>query len=306
MAIHVATPLIQSPALSAASERAVWMKLEAVQPTGSFKIRGIGALCERHVAAGKTRFISSSGGNAGIAASYAGRLLSIPVLVVVPESTPETARALIREQGAEVIVHGSSWMEANAHAESLLQTKDALIHPFDDPALWDGHASMIDELVQTGVRPDAVVLSVGGGGLLAGVAEGLRRNDLAEVPIVAVETAGAASLARSVAAKERIVLESIDSVAKSLGAKQVCERAFDLARSRDVRCVTVGDRAAVSASRRFLDDHRLLVEPACGASLSVLYDNLDIVNPFKSVLVVVCGGAVVSVSELDRWLQSLP
>ncbi|MDE1918388.1 MAG: pyridoxal-phosphate dependent enzyme [Sphingomonadales bacterium] len=304
MTIHVPTPLVPSPVLSRIARASVWLKMEAVQPSGSFKLRGIGAVCERHVAEGKTRFISSSGGNAGIAAAYAGRELSIPVVVVVPDTTPASARTLIRDQGAEVIVHGASWMEANALAESLLTQDDAFLHPFDDPVLWDGHATMIDEVVQACVRPEVVVLSVGGGGLLAGVAEGLRRNGWADIPIIAVETAGAASLAAALSANSRITLETIDTVAKSLGAKQVCERAFELARTSDVRSIVVDDRAAVSASRRFLDDHRLLVEPACGAGLSVVYDRLGAIEEFGSILVIVCGGAVVSVDELDGFLAT--
>ncbi|NEU36424.1 pyridoxal-phosphate dependent enzyme, partial [bacterium LRH843] len=77
-----------------------------------------------------------------------------------------------------VIVHGTSWVEANALAQSKRTETDAFFHPFDDPLLWEGHASMIDEVVADGLRPDAVILSVGGGGLLAGVHHGLIRNGL--------------------------------------------------------------------------------------------------------------------------------
>jgi hypothetical protein len=86
------------------------------------------------------------------------------VTVVVPETASAHARSLIRQDGAEIIVHGASWQEANALAESMLGTHDAFLHPFDDPLVWQGHSSMIDEVVLSAVRPDAVVLSVGGGG----------------------------------------------------------------------------------------------------------------------------------------------
>ncbi len=93
MPLHLETPLIESDPLSLAAGRRVRLKLDNLQPPGSFKIRGIGAACEAHAQAGKRRFVSSSGGNAGIAVAYAGRRLSVPVVVVVPETTTERARA---------------------------------------------------------------------------------------------------------------------------------------------------------------------------------------------------------------------
>ena len=193
MSLSINTPLLESLPLSQLNHTRVWLKMEALQPSGSFKIRGVGHACETHYAHGARRFISSSGGNAGLAVAYAGRQLGVPVVVVVPETTSDRARQLLALEGAEVRVHGGSWAEANDLALSLLTDNDAFIHPFDDPLLWQGHATMIDEVVAAGVRPDAVVLSVGGGGLLAGVAEGLLRNGLADVPLFAVETAGMAS-----------------------------------------------------------------------------------------------------------------
>src|SRR5690349_15566703 len=145
-ALHVQTPLVESLPLSRAAGRRVWLKLEALQPPGSFKIRGVGAACQAYHARGARRFVSSSGGNAGLAVAYAGRRLSVPVCVVVPESATARARELLAAEGAEVIVHGASWQEANAHAQSLLGETDAFIHPFDDPLLWPGHATMIDEV----------------------------------------------------------------------------------------------------------------------------------------------------------------
>jgi L-serine/L-threonine ammonia-lyase len=122
------------------------------------------------------------------------RAPGLPATVVVPESTGERAKALIRREGAGLAVHGRSWMEANGHLQSLLQPGDAFIHPFDDPLVWDGHATMVDEVAAAGLKPDAVVLSVGGGGLLSGVIQGLRAQGWHEVPVVAVEAEGADSL----------------------------------------------------------------------------------------------------------------
>lgn len=301
MPLHVDTPLIESHPLSLSAGRRIWLKLDALQPPGSFKIRGIGRACEVHHARGTSRFITSSGGNAGLAVAYAGRRLGVPVLVVVPETTTDTAIALLKREDAEVIVHGASWQEANAFAQSQIGAAEAFVHPFDDPLTWDGHASMIEEIARAGLVPDAVVLSVGGGGLLCGVAEGMQRTGWAQVPIVAVETQGAASLRAALDARQPVTLDAITSVATSLGAKRVCDRAWQWTRERVVTSVVVTDEAALTACERFLADHRLLVEPACGASLALAYEGHEALAPFDTVLVIACGGATASIDQIRHW-----
>jgi L-serine/L-threonine ammonia-lyase len=300
--LSIETPLLESAALGC------WLKMEALQPSGSFKLRGIGHACARYAERGAHRFISSSGGNAGIAAAHAGRRLGLPVLVVVPETTSARARELIAREGAQIVVHGASFQEANAHALAMLGLDDAFIHPFDDPLLWEGHAGMIDEVASAGFVPDAVVLSVGGGGLLCGVVEGLRRHGWNEVPVIAVETQGADSYARSLAAGERIELPAITSIATSLGARRVSEQAFALAREHPIIPQVVSDRAAVEACLRFMDDHRVVVEPACGAALALAYapGALAALGDYKRVLVIVCGGVTATVEQLQRWGRELP
>jgi len=303
MPLHIETPLFRSSRLSQLAAKTVWLKLEALQPTGSFKLRGIGAACEEYQRRGKTRFICSSGGNAGLAAAHAGRLLGVPVTVVIPRSTSAHAKALLEREGATVVVHGAVWSEANQFAHDLVDDSAAFLHPFDDPLVWAGHATLIDEVVRAGAEFDAVITSVGGGGLLAGIAEGLERNRLGTVPIVAVETEGADCLAAAMSAGKNRPLRQITSVATSLGANMVCEHAFDISQVRDVRSLVVSDLEALDACEQFLLDHRLLVEPACGASLAALYSapRRDSLHGFKAPLVVVCGGATVTYEKIREW-----
>jgi L-serine/L-threonine ammonia-lyase len=293
--IHIETPLIESLPLSRVGARRVWLKLEALQPCGSFKARGVGHLCQTHKARGCTRFVSSSGGNAGLAVAYSGRKLGVPVTVVVPETTGARARRLIAAEGAQVIVHGQSWQEAHAHALSLLAADARYVHPFDDALIWEGHASLVDEL---SVKPDAIVLSVGGGGLLAGVAHGLARRGWNDVALIAAETLGSDSFAQSLAADSVIELPRISSIATSLGAKRVCTRAFEVSREFRTHAQVVSDLAALRACLQFADDHRLVVEPACGASLALLYGDSPVLAAFREIVLIVCGGAGVSHSEL--------
>lgn len=98
------------------------------------------------------------------------------MVVVVPVTTTERAKALIGLANAELLVRGASFSEANAFALGLVGANDAYLHPFDDPLLWNGHATLVDEMVCQGPKPGVVVLSVGGGGLFCGVVQGLRRN----------------------------------------------------------------------------------------------------------------------------------
>jgi L-serine/L-threonine ammonia-lyase len=140
--MHVCTPLVPSTALSGSTGIPVHLKLENTQPTASFKLRGIGRLCERAAAAGSRFFVSSSGGNAGWAAAYAARKLKSRVLVVVPESTDARMRALIAAEGAEVLVHGAAWAEADRRAREIVaETGATYVSPFDHPEIWTGHSS---------------------------------------------------------------------------------------------------------------------------------------------------------------------
>ena len=299
--LSIKTPLIQSLVLSQLNQCQVWLKMEALQPSASFKQRGISHACQKYFEQGAQRFISSSGGNAGLAVAYTGRQLGVPVTVVVPETTAQRARELIAQQGAEVIVHGASWTEANALAQSLLTQHDVFIHPFDHPLLWEGIIPMIDEVIAEGVTPDAVVLSVGGGSLLSGVAAGLKKHGLAHIPIYAVETQGTASLHASIVAKQHVELDQVSGIATTLAAKKVCQNAFEVSQELEVRSLVVSDQDTVDACLKFVDDHRILVEPACGATLSILYDQAIQFKPADQVLVIVCGGAGITLETLQAF-----
>src|SRR3972149_3667160 len=138
--IHVVTPLWGSRPLRAAMGAPVLLKMEALQPVGSFKARGMGAACQANVEAGARRLVCASGGNAGYAVAYAGRQLGTRVTIVVPRTTPPWVQDLIRREEAEVSVHGDSWDDAHAYALELARGEGAAyIHPFDDPRVWKGH-----------------------------------------------------------------------------------------------------------------------------------------------------------------------
>jgi L-serine/L-threonine ammonia-lyase len=222
--------------------------------------------------------------------------------IVVPQTTWPRAQDLIRGESAELIVYGESW--DNAHTFALERARDqhaAYIHPFDDPNVWRGHATMIAEIADAGIVPGAIVLSVGGGGLLCGVVEGLHTLGWREVPVIAVETTGAASFAAALRAGELVTLDRITSLATTLGARRVAPRALELARAHPIISHVVSDRAAVDACLRFADDHRVLVEPACGAALAAGYNRAAPLHKRAPVVFIVCGGAGVNRELLEQW-----
>jgi L-serine/L-threonine ammonia-lyase len=258
------------------------------------------------VADGARAVVCASGGNAGMAAALAAAACGVPATIVVPQSTSVPVREAIAARGADVVVHGASWDDAHAHAVALADSLGAVyVHPFDDPLLWDGHATLIDEVVREGVAFDAVVTSVGGGGLLAGIVEGLQRNGMAHVPVIAVETEGAASYAAALAAGEPVTLPAITSIATSLGARRVMPQAVALAHQHPIESVVVSDAQAVQACSRFADAMRVLVEPACGASLAALDARPDLFARFDAPLVEVCGGMGVTPARLAGWKREL-
>lgn len=302
--LHLETPLLESVILGKFLSGKVWLKMEALQPSGSFKTRGIGYACQEYVAQGAKKLFSSSGGNAGLAVAFAGRKLQVPTTVVVPESTGPRAIELIRGEGAEVIIQGKIWNEAHKYALKLAEKEEgAYLHPFDDPLLWKGHASMIDEIFQAGVKPDAVVLSVGGGGLLCGVLEGLHRNGGEKIPVIAMETQGADSFSQAMKAEKLVMLDSIQSIATSLGAKQVAQTALNWTQKHEVISQVVSDQVAVESCLQFIEDHRVVVEPACGASLSAIYQSLDVLQDKENIVVIVCGGVSANFANLQEWNQ---
>lgn len=301
---HIRTPLVPSRVLSERLGADVRVKLESAQPTGSFKIRGIGHFVERARDRGVQRIVASSGGNAGLAAAYACRIIGMPCVVVVPENADPLFRERIRKEGAEVLVHGPILDDARVRAlELAAEAGSVYLSPYDHPDLWDGHASLTREVLEEGFEPDTVVLAVGGGGLMAGVLLGFERAGLPAVRCAACETEGAASLRAALQAGRVVEIAEIKTIATTLGLKAVSAGALEIAARFDVRSVVVSDTQAVRAALAFADDHRTLVEPACGAALAPVYEAHPALADAKRVLVVACGGAGVSLLRMKQWAE---
>ncbi|KAL2350794.1 tryptophan synthase beta subunit-like PLP-dependent enzyme [Cryomyces antarcticus] len=325
----VETPLLESTALSRAAGCRVFLKLETLQPSGSFKSRGIGHYLQRALIRSTSRdtvhFYSSSGGNAGLACVYAARVLGRPATVVVPLSTSAFMIAKLRAAGAaEVLQFGESWSEADAYLREVVMREEArvgekveeavYVPPFDHSDIWEGNASLMEEVGLQLRRegggdepPDAVICSVGGGGLFNGVMQGLDRLGWSDTPVLAVETQGAESLGASLRHGKHVTLPGITSLAKSLGATRVCDRAYENGQRASVTSVVLSDAEAAMGCWRLADDERMLVEMACGVNVALCYDGrLEKVlgrrlTKESRVVVVLCGGSNVTVDMVVEW-----
>ncbi|KAG0239200.1 tryptophan synthase beta subunit-like PLP-dependent enzyme [Mortierella sp. GBAus27b] len=313
--LHNPTPLMYSTELSRKTQTNVWLKLENLQPSGSFKIRGLGHMCQKAFQehGSEAHFVSSSGGNAGLAAAYASRQLGCKSTIIVPQTCTEFMIKKLRAEGATVIMEGEAWDEADKYARSIV-AKDphgVYIPPFDHPDIWDGNSTMVPEIKTqlNGVVPDAIVCSVGGGGMISGIILGCRAAGWEKVPILAVETHGADSFHQAVLAGELVTLPKITSIASTLGAKTVSAKSLELSLERPVVPFTVSDSMAARACWQFLDDHRFAVEPSCGATLSVGYTPALLSNIFpdvnenSNVVFIVCGGSNINMDMLTEYRE---
>ncbi len=302
--LHIQTPTYLSRVLSTYTNQNIYLKMECYQPTGSFKIRGIGRLCEHFASQGIKHFVSSSGGNAGVAAAYAGRQLGIPVDVYLPSNANALYVKAITLQGATTHVAGDVWDDAHQHALQAAKADDtAYIPPFDHPLLWSGHATMISEVHATGIKPDAVVVAVGGGGLCCGVLQGMNEVGWSDVPVFTVETVGAASFAESIKQQRHITLDKIDTIATTLGAKRTCDALWTWHKRHRMLPLTVTDADAVDAIARFANDQRTLIEPASAVVMVPIYQRHPALAEFGTILVIICGGIGISLDLLNQWQQ---
>ncbi|KAL7575590.1 hypothetical protein ACA910_020160 [Epithemia clementina (nom. ined.)] len=350
------TPLIYSTTLSELCQKDVYLKLDCLQASGSFKDRGMAHLCwTLRQKQNCHKLICSSGGNAGLAVATVGRQLGMTVQVVVPTTTKAMVVQKLQSLGAEVTIHGEHWNAADALARQWVEQdpEASYISPYDNPLLWTGHSTLIDEIIQdlkelvpppksssddattkvTTPTIGTLILSVGGGGLLCGALEGLERHSsqgsddsrhqdstttttatTTKTLVLAAETMGASSFGQALEAGKLVRLSSIDSIATSLGALEVTPVALQRATQTDapyrVQSALCTDAEAVHACVQLAQDHRLLVEPACGAALAVAYSERlrqqYLLSPNNNVVqgpivIEVCGGSGVNIDLLTQW-----
>ena len=243
--------------------------LEFMQHTGTFKARGAQNFIRAHLADGtfpEAGVTIASGGNAGLACAWAAREAGVPATVFLPTTAPMVKVERLRSYGAEVVLVGDEYAEAAAACRSFVETSGALSsHAYDHPLIAAGAGTLMTEILEQVPDLDTVVVSVGGGGLFAGVATAAAHHG---VRTVAVEPENCRALGAALEAGEPVDV-TVDSVAAdSLGARRVTPLALDAAQSDLVTSVLVSDDAIIGARHHLWDDHRLAVEHAAATALA--------------------------------------
>lgn len=248
--------------------RPVWLKLEQLQVTGSFKARGA-TNAVLSLPEPPSAVIAASGGNHGLGVAHAAAVVGAMATVVVPDNVPDEKARRLTAAGASVVRHGSQYADAESHARMLAETMHApFLHAYGDGPVIAGQGTAAAEVLDdVGDRIDALVVAVGGGGLLAGTATAARGSG---IPVFGVEPVGIPTLHSALAAGEPVDVEVDSLTASALGARRTGE--LNLAIAQDAGAVVyLVDDADILAARDLLwDEARIAVEPAGAAGLAAL------------------------------------
>lgn len=292
------TPLNASATLSERLKTNAYVKLEMFQKTGSFKVRGafnkaLGLTPEER----ERGIVAVSGGNHAQAVGYVARALGLRSLVLMPESTPRNYVEATRGYGAEVKFAATAGAAFSEVAEFERQGW-VYIHPFDDPLVMAGQGTLGLEILEDVPQVTDVILSIGGGGFMAGVATAIKSLKPA-VRIWGVETEGADAMSKSLAAGKIVTLDAITSIARTLGAPAPSERTFAAAKQYLEQVTVVPDSEAASTLLFLLERLKVLTEPASSCVLAAADRLKDQFSPERHVVLVLCGGNY-SVQDLSQ------
>ncbi len=263
----------------------VALKLELLQHTGSFKPRGAFAtVLSQESPPG--RLVAASGGNHGLAVAHVGRRLGIPASIFVPRTAPEAKVARLRSYGADVHQVGQTYAAALEASRSEAQRPGSLsVHAYDAPGTIRGQATIGVEIAEQS-SPDTVLVAVGGGGLIGGVASWFRGT----VRVVGVEPRTCNALDAAMTHGGPTPVDPTGVAADSLGASRLGDLPWEAARQTGVRSVLVGDDDIRAARERLWRDLRLVAEPGGATALAALLSGAYTPAYRERVTVIVCGG----------------
>ncbi len=295
------TPLVPSATLGARLGARVSLKLECLQKTGSFKPRGafnkMLTLSPEERARG---VVAVSGGNHAQGVAYAARQLGVSAVICMPASTPANYLDATRGYGAEIVL-APDIASAFAEVEKLRSLGRALVHPFDDPEVAAGQGTVGLEILEDAPDATRVYVSIGGGGLLAGVATALKALKPG-VQVIGVETEGADAMARALAAGHPVPMPAITSIARTLGAPMVSDFTLEATRRLAREVVVVSDAEAVAALVFLLERAKVLTEPSASCCLAAAERQRGELRPEDHVVLLLCGGNV-ALADVCRWRQ---
>ena len=285
------TPLLTSRLLSERTGYDVRLKAELFQRTGSYKLRGpLNKLAHLSAEQKRRGVICSSAGNHAQGVALAAQLEGVRAVVVMAENATSSKVAATRAYGAEVILHGRIWDEANALAQRLAAEQGlTFIHPFDDLQLIAGQGTVGLEIAEDLPDVDAVIVPIGGGGLISGVALALKAVK-PTVRVIGVESSDGPAMQRSVEAGRVVTLDRVDCVIDGLRVQRVGELTFAIVRRHVDELVTLSDADIFEAVLWVMGRCKLVVEGAAAAPVGALLNGLVALPAGARVVCVLSGG----------------
>jgi threonine dehydratase len=285
------TPLLTSRVLSERTGFNVRLKAEMFQRAGSYKLRGplnkLALLSDDERARG---VVCSSAGNHAQGVALAAAIYGIRAVVVMAENATPSKVEATRAYGADVVLHGSIWDEANEKAQQLVEEEGlTYVHPFDDPDLIVGQGTLGLEIHDDMPEVNVVIVPIGGGGLISGVTLALKSRN-ADIRIVGVESSGAPAMKNSVTAGELVTLDHIDCAIDGLKVKRVGEHTFEIVRRYVDDIVTLPDQEIFDAMLWTMHYCKVVVEGAAAASVAALLHDLVPAPAGANVVCVLSGG----------------
>jgi threonine dehydratase len=286
------SPCAESAVLSKLTGAGIFLKLENLQLTGSFKERGA---CNKLAALGDEQrargIITASAGNHAQAVAYHASRLGIAATVVMPEGTPLIKAQSTRAFGAQVILHGTSYDDAAEHATALCQRDGSVyVHPFDDPLVIAGQGTIGLELLEQNPFLEAVVVPVGGGGLIGGVACALKETN-PRILVYGVEAQEFPGMARALEAGAPVAVAAGKTIADGIAVRRVGEQALELVKRYVDGLVTVDEEEIAAAILLLLEREKTVAEGAGAVGLAaLLHERLDLRG--KRIAIVLSGGNI--------------
>ncbi len=289
--VVVETPLAYAPYLSEISDVNVYLKKENLQITGAFKIRGAyNKMASLTSEQAKCGVVAASAGNHAQGVALSAQLLDIKAVIIMPESTPLTKVNGVKHYGAEVILAGSNYDEAYAYAREYGEkNKLTFVHPFEDEAVIAGQGTIGLEILNKCQELDAVIVPIGGGGLIAGIATALKETN-PNIKVIGVSASGAPAFRESYELKKPIDSKSVRTIADGIAVRDTSPITLEYALKNVDDVLSVDDEEIASAILYLLEKQKLVVEGAGAVGVAaLLHHKLDSLKG-KNVAVVLSGG----------------
>ena len=286
------TPLERSTTFSERTGADVRLKLEHLQRTGAFKIRGatnkIALLDEAEREAG---VVAASAGNHAQGVALAATKAGVDSTIVMPEYAPISKIDATRSYGAEVVLHGVDYDTAAERAHEIEREEGRVyVHAFDDPAVMAGQGTIGLEIAEQCPEVDTVAVPIGGGGLIAGIATAIKA--LTDARVVGVQAEGAASAAESLRRGEIVERDSVDTIADGIATRKIGENTFEVIRERVDEIVTVSDAEIANALTSLLERSKTLVEGAGAVPLAAVIEERFAYDDGETIVPTLCGGNI--------------